>query len=88
MYISTYFDRPVTSVAFHPSSSIIASASSDKSIKIYELRTHTLIQNYANAHCQDTSSTQLPNTQVLTEGITSIQFGGDCAQWLISTGTN
>ena len=40
----------VSSVAFHPTGTIIASASTDKSIKLFDIRTHKLIQHYGDAH--------------------------------------
>ena len=40
----------VSSVAFHPAGTIIASASTDKSIKLFDIRMHKLIQHYGDAH--------------------------------------
>ena len=67
-------------MAFHPSGTVIASCASDQAIKLYDLRTHTLIQHYANAHSHP--SIKGPSSC----GVNSIAFGGHAAEWLISTG--
>ena len=71
----------VTSVAFHPAGTIIATASTDRSIKLFDLRTHKLIQHYGDAHGPLTSSGENP-----MGGVNSISFGGLAGEWLISTG--
>lgn len=70
----------VTSVAFHPSGTIIASASTDKSIKLFDIRTHKLIQHYGDAHaCENDGG-------AAQGGVNSIGFGGRSGEWLVSTG--
>lgn len=71
----------VTSVAVHPSGTIIASASTDRSIKLFDIRTHKLIQHYGDAHGSPASSGDNP-----MGGVNSIAFGGLNGEWLISTG--
>jgi centriolar protein POC1 len=73
----------VTSVAFHPSGTIIASASTDKSIKLFDIRTHKLIQHYSDAHGSSQPSSSGDST---LGGVNSIAFGGPNGEWLISTG--
>lgn len=70
----------VSSVAFHPAGTVVASASTDRSIKLFDIRTHRLIQHYGNAH----GGTAGENGG--GQGITSIAFGGPAGEWLISTG--
>lgn len=59
---------------------MIASGSSDQSIKLYDLRTHTLIQHYSDAHVGSSAKGQFAG------GVNSVSFGGASAEWLISTG--
>jgi WD40 repeat protein len=73
--------RMVTNVAVHPAGTIIASASSDRSIKLFDIRTHKLIQHYGDAHGPQSNSGENP-----MGGVTSIAFGGLNGEWLISTG--
>jgi centriolar protein POC1 len=80
----------ITSVAFHPSGTLVASASTDKSIKLFDIRTHKLIQHYGEAH--GGTPAMVGTTQSSAEshwsggGPTSISFGGPGGEWLISTG--
>ena len=69
----------VTSVAFHPSGTVVASASTDRSIKLFDIRTHKLMQHYGDAHVPNTNSAG-------GGGVNSISFGGMAGEWLISTG--
>jgi WD40 repeat protein len=71
----------VTNVAVHPAGTIIASASTDRSIKLFDIRTHKLIQHYGEAHGPISNSTENP-----MGGVNSIAFGGLNGEWLISTG--
>jgi centriolar protein POC1 len=75
----------VTSVAFHPSGSVIASASTDRSIKLFDIRSHSLIQHYGDAHVTYNKDGQKISNG---SGVTSINFGGCAAEWLISTGVD
>ena len=70
----------VTSVAFHPAGTIIASASTDRSIKLFDIRTHKLIQHYGDAHGP------LNSGENSMGGVNSIAFGGLSGEWLVSTG--
>jgi hypothetical protein len=67
------------SVAFHPSTTVFASAGTDKSIKLYDIRMHALIQHYENAHVPS-------NPSVPMAGVNSISFGGLAGEYLISAG--
>lgn len=67
----------ITDVAFHPSGHLIASCSSDRSIKIWDIRTHKLLQHYGDAHGQAEGVAGMVN---------SIAFGGRAGEWLVSTG--
>jgi WD40 repeat protein len=87
--------RMITSVAFHPSGTVIASASTDKSIKLFDIRTHKLIQHYGDAHSgapitslqpQNITSADGDGPGVRGGGPNSINFGGPGGEWLISTG--
>ncbi|KAJ3300771.1 POC1 centriolar protein A [Borealophlyctis nickersoniae] len=69
----------VTSVAFHPAGTVIASASTDRSIKLFDIRTHKLIQHYGDAHSGGTDVGG-------GGGVNSIAFGGLGGEWLASTG--
>ncbi|KAJ3037002.1 POC1 centriolar protein A [Rhizophlyctis rosea] len=69
----------VTSVAFHPAGTVVASASTDRSIKLFDIRTHKLIQHYGDAHAPSGGGTG-------GGGVNSIAFGGVAGEWLISTG--
>jgi centriolar protein POC1 len=69
----------VSSVAFHPSGTIVASASIDKSIKLFDIRTHKLIQHYGDAHGSGKET---------SGGVNSICFGGERGEWMISTGND
>ena len=71
--------RPVTSVSFHPSGTVFASSSLDGSIKIFDIRTHALIQEYAAAHVP-----AIPNS--IAQGVNSVRFGGEAGEFMISTG--
>ena len=73
--------RMVSSVAFHPAGTIIASASTDRTIKLFDIRTHKLIQHYGDAHAQVSTS-----TDNAIGGVNTISFGGLSGEWLISTG--
>lgn len=73
----------MTSVAFHPSGTIVATGSMDRSIKLFDTRTHKLIQHYGDAHGSNTAS--LDNS-INVGGVNSVCFGGDNGEWLISTG--
>lgn len=73
----------ISSVAFHPSGTIVASASIDKSIKLFDIRTHKLIQHYGNAH-----SATPAGTAGGSGGVNSISFGGERGEWMISTGND
>lgn len=68
----------VTCVAYHPSGTLIATSSTDGSIKIFDIRTHKLIQHYGDAHGQKDS---------VASSVNSIKFGED-GSWLISTGND
>lgn len=72
----------MNTVAFHPSGTVFASGSVDKTIKLFDLRTHTLIQHYSDAHVTSLASSSSP----AIGGVNSINFGGNAAEWLISTG--
>ena len=74
----------VTSVAFHPAGTIIASASTDRSIKLFDIRTHKLIQHYSDAHGSGAASHA--SGEAGAGGVNSISFGGPNGEWLISTG--
>lgn len=73
----------VSSVAFHPSGSVIASASTDRSIKLFDIRMHKLMQHYNDAHAVSPS---VLDSAVTAGGVNSIAFGGQNGEWLISTG--
>jgi centriolar protein POC1 len=45
----------VSTVAFHPEGQCIASGSADKSVKMWDIRSHMLIQHYA-AHTEEITS--------------------------------
>ncbi|KAI8929630.1 WD40-repeat-containing domain protein [Entophlyctis helioformis] len=75
--IKTYWDHVgmVSSVAFHP-------ASTDRSIKLFDIRTHKLIQHYGDAHTSPASG--LDNSSIgAGGGVNSIAFGGLNGEWLI-----
>jgi WD40 repeat protein len=55
----------------------VAACSSDRSIKVWDIRTHKLLQHYGSAHGSGEGSAGLVN---------SIAFGGQAGEWLISTG--
>ena len=76
----------VTSLAFHPSGTIFASASSDRSIKLFDIRNHKLIQHYGDAHGALYPNTESSSSVGVGGGVNSISFGGDNGEWLISTG--
>lgn len=73
----------ISSVAFHPAGTIVASASTDKSIKLFDIRTHKLIQHYGDAH-SGVPTEGLGNAA--QGGVNSISFGGPSGEWMISTG--
>ncbi|KAJ3104556.1 POC1 centriolar protein A [Phlyctochytrium planicorne] len=75
----------VTSVAFHPAGNIIASCSTDRSIKLFDIRTHKLIQNYGNAHVLDSLASSDGNWPSGGHP-NSIAFDNGSGDWLISTG--
>jgi WD40 repeat protein len=87
--VKTYWDHLgiVSSVAFHPSGTIIATASTDRSIKLFDIRTHKLIQHYGDAHnAAQIAGQSLEGVSLNAGGVNSICFGGDNGEWLISTG--
>jgi centriolar protein POC1 len=45
----------VTSVAFHPESQCVASGSADRTLKMWDIRSHLLIQHYP-AHDDEVTS--------------------------------
>ena len=45
----------MSTVAFHPEGQCIASGSADKSVKMWDIRSHMLIQHYA-AHSEEVTS--------------------------------
>jgi centriolar protein POC1 len=69
--------RFISSVDFHPSGHLIASACSDRSIKVWDVRTNKLLQNYPDAHGKG---------EGLKGMVHSISFGGRVGEWLLSTG--
>ena len=73
----------VTSVAVHPSGTLVCSASTDRSIKMFDIRTHRLIQHYSDAHYLSHTK---ENHDYIGGGVNSIAFGGENGEWLISTG--
>jgi centriolar protein POC1 len=79
--------RIVTSVGFHPHGTVIATASTDRTIKLFDIRMHKLIQHYGDAH----AATPLPGQHLegkanSTGAVNSVSFGGLNGEWLISTG--
>jgi WD40 repeat protein len=77
----------VSSVGFHPSGTLVATASTDRSIKIFDIRTHKLIQHYGDAHGPPHISGQnLDGSNSSAGGVNSVYFGGNHGEWLISTG--
>jgi centriolar protein POC1 len=78
-----FYHSMITSLAFHPAGTIIASASTDKSIKLFDVRTHKLIQHYGDAHGSGPSGL---SGELAQGGVTSIAFGGANGEWLLSTG--
>lgn len=42
-----------TCVDFHPSGLYIASGSTDHSVKVWDIRTHKMLQQYQGTHPQD-----------------------------------
>jgi WD40 repeat protein len=79
--------RIVTSVAFHPHGTVIATASTDRTIKLFDIRTHKLIQHYGDAHGPAPFAGQhLDGTANSSGAVNSVSFGGPNGEWLISTG--
>lgn len=77
----------ISGIAFHPSGTLIATCSTDRSIKIFDIRTHKLIQHYGDAHSPPQISGQHLDGSVSTAGgVNSVDFGGENGEWLISTG--
>lgn len=77
----------VTSVAFHPHGTVIATASTDRTIKLFDIRTHKLIQHYGDAHGPAPFAGQhLDGTANTSGAVNSVSFGGPNGEWLISTG--
>lgn len=44
-----------TCVAFHPSGTCIAAGSTDHSVKVWDIRTHKMLQHYQGKHPQEVS---------------------------------
>jgi centriolar protein POC1 len=59
----------------------------DRSIKVFDIRTHKLLQHYGDAHGPSPIAGQhLEGTASSAGGTNSIAFGGINGEWLISTG--
>jgi centriolar protein POC1 len=88
----------ISKVCFHPSGTLIATCSMDGSIKIFDIRTHKLIQHYENAHGMKNSdglvtsngknSDGIMKSNSGSKGVNSVCFGGNNGEWLISTGSD
>jgi centriolar protein POC1 len=66
---------------------MIASSSTDRSIKIFDIRTHKLIQHYGDAHgASPISGQHIEGTISTAGGTNSVSFGGLNGEWLVSTG--
>jgi centriolar protein POC1 len=77
----------ISNLSFHPSGTLLATCSADRSIKIFDIRTHKLIQHYGDAHGTNHISGQsLDGLGSTGGGVNSVSFGGDNGEWLISTG--
>jgi WD40 repeat protein len=53
--LSFLFRSVVTSVAFHPENQCVASGSADRTLKMWDIRSHLLIQHYP-AHDDEVTS--------------------------------
>ncbi len=79
----------VSSVCFHPSGTLIASASTDRSIKVFDIRTHKLLQHYGDAHGpMQIPGQSLDGLNTAGGGVNSVAFGGENGEYLISTGSD
>jgi centriolar protein POC1 len=76
--VKTYWDHTgiVSGVAFHPSGTVVATCSMDRSIKLFDIRTHKLIQHYGDAHGASATSSSLEGNAGLSGGVNSVSFGG------------
>lgn len=58
----------------------------DRSIKLFDIRTHKLIQHYGDAHGPSSVQSSIEGSPGFSGGVNSISFGGRNGEWLISTG--
>lgn len=79
----------VTAVDFHPQGTLVASAANDGAIKVFDIRTHKLLQHYGAAHALETARLDGATPQSGVAGcVNSLRFGGAAGEWLLSTGSD
>ena len=83
------------SVATHPSNDLVAAATADGTIRLWDLRNRKLVQLYhATAPLKQDDGAPIATAsssssgQSTPIGINSIEFGGDNGEWMLSSGSD
>ncbi|KAI9217382.1 WD40-repeat-containing domain protein [Blastocladiella britannica] len=90
VYSGAAVGGPVDKVAWHPAGALVAAASADGAVRLWDLRMHRLVQCYPDAH-QQTPSPAHAAHKVASGGngaVRSVAFGGARGEWMMTTGTD